>query len=105
MAKSLQEIEKDFYERYQQRRKTKFPLISDVIFCGALVCGGFSAMILSWGERGRSLGKVYNAVESYREFIIVIVLTLIVGSFVMKFCDNNSKNNNNVAKTKSQEEQ
>jgi hypothetical protein len=90
MAKSLQDIEQDFYKRHKQEKKKKrknLSLISDIIFCGALVVGGFSALILSWGERGHMLAGIYDVLFSYREPLVGIVFILIIVSFVLRFCE------------------
>ena len=100
MAKSLQDIEQDFYKRHKQeqqgkqekqKREMKLSLLSDIVFCSALVSGGFFALILSLGEGGQIIGTIYDILENHRELILGIVFTLIIVSFVLRFCDESGK--------------
>lgn len=109
MAKSLQDIEKDFCEQYQQESlqeegkqsedKTnevkqsdgKFSLASDIIFCVALVGIGILAMLLSRDEQNGLSGGIYEFFGDYLEVMLVGFFCLIVVSFVLRFWGNKDK--------------
>ena len=95
MIKSLQDIEKDFQEQQQpespKKKDSKVSLLSDVVFCIALIGVGLSAIILSWGEHGGAVGGIYEALGTYREVVLLVFLALIVISFVLRFLGNKEK--------------
>ena len=95
MIKSLQDIEKDFQEQQQpespKKKDSKVSLLSDVVFCIALIGVGLSAIILSWGERGGTAGGLYDVLETHQEVVLLGFLTLIVISFVLRFLGSSEK--------------
>ena len=115
MAKSLQEIEAAFKEQYQQgnlqikneqrensrrdeqqgdtqkddtQKAKKISLISDVIFCLALVGVGASALFLSWGEKNGYQGGIGILFDEYREMILIGFFVFIIISFFLRFLGN-----------------
>ena len=103
MAKSLQELEASFVQRQEQgefskgkskkgmKSWDKFLLTSDIVFYIALIGAAISSISLYYGERGQSMGLLYDITNGYREVILVGFLVLFIISFGLKFVANSEK--------------